>query len=96
MNGPKEAARAAEELPGRERSHQGLTEQGDGTATRSGDLNEWFATARARLAIGGYALHLLDGGTDGALYLVHRWDRSRTLASMEAVEAFITQALGLK
>lgn len=55
-----------------------------------------FQTARAQLARAGFQLHRIDDGTGGAMFLVHRWDRSRTLADMSAVEAFIAQALGPK
>jgi hypothetical protein len=55
-----------------------------------------FQTARAKLAMAGYQLHRIDDGTGGAMFLVQRWDRSRTLPDLPAVAAFLEQALGPK
>ncbi len=50
-----------------------------------------FATLRARAALGGYSLQIIDEHGD-ALYLVGRWDRSRTLPDLAAVAAFLDRA----
>jgi hypothetical protein len=49
-------------------------------------------TLRARAALRGYALHLIDAGGERAELLICRWNLSRTLPDVAAVEAFLAQA----
>ncbi len=51
---------------------------------------ERFDTLRAALAQKGFALHLVDAGGQPA-YLVVRWNLSRTLPDMAAVDGFACQ-----
>lgn len=96
MTAPKELGLAAsgEAAQAQGSAEHGLPTHDHPSETPATSLEKRFATARARLALGGFTLHILDGGASGPLYFVQRWDRSRTLADMDAVEAFITQALG--
>lgn len=47
-----------------------------------------FATLRARLALAGHQLHIIDDGEGGTAYMVCRWCMSRTLPDLAAVQAF--------
>jgi hypothetical protein len=52
-------------------------------------------TLRARAALRGFALHVISTGHTAdspAAFLVSRWNLSRTLATVGAVESFIDQA----
>lgn len=52
-----------------------------------------MATARARLALKGYALHIVDRGIDRpAGFMIARWDRSIVLPDLAAVERFMWAA----
>lgn len=54
-----------------------------------------FAALRAELTRRGYQLHAVDvAGT--TTYLIARWDRTRELADLTAVELFLTQQLGAR
>lgn len=52
-----------------------------------------FNTLRAELARRGFQLHIIDAGGGTCAYLIARWDRSREVEDMAAVEAFL-QRLG--
>lgn len=87
----KEEARATEELPGRE-THHGLEDtQRDYSASNFvAHTDKRFATARARLALRSYALHIVDRGLDSeAGFMVCRWDRSVVLKDWPALERFM-------
>lgn len=56
-------------------------------------VDERFATLRAELARRGYQLHAVDFNGATA-YLVARWDRSRELRDLAAVEQFLVQIGG--
>lgn len=47
-----------------------------------------FETMRAKLAMRGFELHIVDDGEGGAAYLVRRWSMSRTLPDLATVQAF--------
>lgn len=47
-----------------------------------------FATLRARLALAGFELHIVNGDGGGTAYLVRRWCMSRTLPDVAAVRQF--------
>ena len=60
------------------------------------DVKRW-ATARARLALAGFAAtRLVDGDGDDApaVFRVARWEWCREFATLEAVEEFLLQATG--
>lgn len=48
-------------------------------------------TLRARAALGGFTLHVISDSNGGAQFLVTRWNLSRTLPDVAAVEAFFQQ-----
>ncbi len=74
------------------RGQQGRRDEADSAARAARDQRDRaFATLRARAELGGYALHIIDEHGD-ALYLVGRWDRSRTLPDLAAVAAFLDRA----
>ena len=58
------------------------------------DVDKRFASARARLGLAGYQLHFIDDGQGGSALFVQRWDRSRTLPDLDAVDHFIDEGLG--
>ena len=47
-----------------------------------------FATLRAKLAMRGHQLHIIDDGHGGAAFMVSRWCMSRTLPNLAAVQDF--------
>ncbi len=49
-----------------------------------------FATARAKLALAGWAVHIVDSG-GAAAYWVSRWGQSRTLPDRHALAQFMKQ-----
>lgn len=51
-----------------------------------------FATARAQLAIHGYALQIIGGGGGCTAYLVSRWNMSCSLPDLVAVHEFAKRA----
>jgi hypothetical protein len=53
-----------------------------------------IATLRAQLALLGYQLHEIVGEEGRRAWLVSRWDRSRELADVRAIEAFLAHAGG--
>ena len=46
------------------------------------EVNKAFATVRATLALRGFVLHEVSDGDGGTMFLVQRWNQSRTLASL--------------
>lgn len=63
----------------------------DATSYTSEDRDKIVSTARARLALKGYTLHIIDRGVDKAAgYMVSRWDRSVVL-DWSGVERFMQQ-----
>jgi hypothetical protein len=56
--------------------------------------DKMIATARAKLALLGYQMHVIDAGHGRSAFLVMRWDRSRELANLGAVNEFIRQVGG--
>jgi hypothetical protein len=63
----------------------------DSHASRD-QLDKAIQTLQARAALRGFALHILSNGKSGAEFLVCRWNLSRSLPSIQAVESFLTQA----
>jgi hypothetical protein len=55
------------------------------------EVNKAFATVRATLALRGFELHAVSDGDGGTMFLVQRWNQSRTLASLADVRAFARQ-----
>ena len=51
-----------------------------------------IASLRARAALAGFTLHIIDDGNRGAAFLICRWNLSRTLPDAAAVSAFLDQA----
>lgn len=99
MSGRKEEGPAIGGPQGPEGGHHGEafhSEDGSTATDFVAQTDKRFATARARLALASYQLHIVDDGKGGSAYLVQRWDRSRTLADIDAVESFIVQATGQK
>lgn len=47
------------------------------------------ATLKARAALGGYELHIINGANGEAEFLVFRWGLSATLKRVEDVEDFL-------
>ena len=82
--GPQEVAHAV--------SHHHATTEADRAAIRAEveHSDKRFATLRAELARRGYQLHAVDfNGT--STYLIARWDSSRDLRDLTAVELFLQQ-----
>lgn len=48
-----------------------------------------ITTAMARAALAGFELHLLDDGQRGALFILSRWNLTRELPDLAAVNAFL-------
>ncbi len=48
--------------------------------------------AQARAAIAGYQLHIVGDCRGGSFFQVSRWNLSRSLPTIEAVEEFLTRA----
>ena len=62
-----------------------------GTSERRGDSAGWckaFDDLRAKVALAGFTVHLIDDGGGGCAYLVSRWAQYRTLADRDALAAF--------
>ena len=55
------------------------------------EADKAFTTLRAQLAMRGFALHVIDDGAGGAMFLVQRRCQSRTLGSIDDVRAFAVQ-----
>ncbi|MDZ4145691.1 MAG: hypothetical protein U1D29_14345 [Burkholderiales bacterium] len=56
-----------------------------------------LATLRARAAMAGVQLHVYDDEDTGqTVYLVSRWALTRDLASLDAVETWLTQVTGVR
>ena len=51
-----------------------------------------FATARAQLAIRGFVLQRIDDGDGRTVFLVSRWNMSRSLSDLSAVHDFAERA----
>ena len=47
-----------------------------------------FASLRAKVALAGFTVHLIDDGGGGCAYLVSRWAQYRTFADRDALAAF--------
>lgn len=73
-------------------------EAGGFMGQRTADSADCAATAkafemqRARLALRGFELHIVDDGEGSTAYLVRRWSMSRTLPSLADVQAFAERA----
>ncbi len=59
-------------------------------AAHIAEQDKEFSTARAKLAIAGWTLHIVDGG-GAAAYWVSRWGQSRTLPDRHALAQFMKQ-----
>lgn len=62
----------------------------DSAAAHIAEQDKAFSTARAKLAIAGWTLHIVDGG-GAAAYWVSRWGQSRTLPDRHALAQFMKQ-----
>ena len=65
-------------------------------ANRVGEQDKCFATARAKLALAGWVIHIVDGGGGTVAYWVSRWGQSRTLPDRHALDQFTKQVTGGK
>ena len=65
------------------------TAQQQADAADQGDKT--VATLKARLALHGYALHIVGNHWGRHEFLVMRWNLSRTLQSLDEVRAFLVQ-----
>jgi len=54
------------------------------------------STAQARAAIAGYAAHIVSKHGSGSEFLVLRWQFSRTLPTIEALEQWIDVVAGVR
>lgn len=61
----------------------------DFDANRVREPDKCFATMRAKLAISGWAVQIVDDGRGGVAYWVSRWGQSRTLPSRHALKDFV-------
>lgn len=50
-----------------------------------------IANAVARAALAGFQIHIVADGAGGSCFLVSRWNLSRTLPDVAAVEQFLDQ-----
>lgn len=65
----------------------------DRTTTRAEvERDKLIATLKARCALAGYAMFVIQATGGGSAFLVQRWDRTRELPDVAAVEAFLAQA----
>jgi hypothetical protein len=77
-------------------SGQGFRVQDTADSTNFGansvsEQDKAFSTARAKLALAGWAVHIIDGGSGTAAYWVSRWGQSRTLPDRHALGQFMRQ-----
>jgi hypothetical protein len=57
---------------------QEIAESLDFDANAVSEQDKAFATLRAKLALAGWTVHIIDGDNGAAAYWVSRWGRSRT------------------
>jgi hypothetical protein len=70
-----------------------ITPAGEVDATASvatAQVDKRFATAKARAALAGIELQIIDRGDGQAEYLLTRWNLARSLPDLEAVERWLT------
>lgn len=70
---------------------QGEVLPNGGRSFERGQRDRVIETLRAKAALCGVTLHVLDNGHDGIDFMVSRWNLSRTLPTADAVEQFLQQ-----
>ena len=70
---------------------QSTADGADFEANSVSEQDKSFATVRAKLALAGWDVHIVDGGNGTAAYWVSRWGQSRTLPDRHALGQFMRQ-----
>ena len=63
-----------------------------GTRAEVEQHDKLVVNLKARCALAGYSLFIIQATDGGSSFLVQRWDRSRELRDVAEVEAFLSQA----
>lgn len=88
---PVQSDKAPTGANARDFRNQGKSNSEDSALDRIAEQDRVFSTARAKLALTGWALHLVDIGNGAHAYLVSRWGQSRKLPDWHTVGQFMKQ-----
>jgi len=70
---------------------QNTADKPDSEGSSASDQDKAFVTARAKLALAGWVVHIVDSGTGHAGYWMSRWGQTRRLPDRHALAAFMWQ-----
>jgi hypothetical protein len=94
MDLPTHALRAGTDAPARESAPAidggAQNEQADCAAERE-RRDKAIATPRARAALAGFEMHVIANDAGRAVFLLTRWNLTRELADLAAVQVFLDQ-----
>jgi hypothetical protein len=92
LDRPTESDKACVASAGQVGDH-GIADNGDSAARIAVEQpDKEFVTLRARLALAGFELHIVNGDGGGTAYLVQRWSMNKVLPDQAAVREFAERA----